>query len=48
MKLELLYSAHIHPKNAHGAGVIHPNVERPSLPRIRTRVVGVQTLRYNH
>jgi hypothetical protein len=24
-KQELLYSAHIHPTNAHGAGGIHPN-----------------------
>jgi hypothetical protein len=29
-----LYSVHIHPKNAYSAGGIHPNVWRPSLPRI--------------
>jgi hypothetical protein len=34
IKLVLLYSVHIHPKKADGAGRIHPNVSRPSMPRV--------------
>jgi hypothetical protein len=48
MKLVLLFSAHIHPKNAHGAGGIPSKCIEVVPAEDRTQVTGVPTLRSNH